>query len=348
MNLHDLTSRSAHVRHGVKTGLATVLAYAVTDWLGLPMGFWAVLSAVIVMQINVADSISMCLYRFTGTALGAAIGLALLLVVPKTPWAMGAALFMAVGFCAYMTRYSSRYRMAAITAVIVLLAGAHEPDPVTFSLYRVFEIGVGVACAFAVSVLLWPARAGVALRERLQQQFANAAERYDAVNEAFLSRQSPLPDAFLSELDTEVRENRELLQKALRHERLLYNDDTALLSRQVGMLERCLDHMHALLGAVNTAYGEGFPLIMEPELRALAKASEDAMRHLGQGRAPDPTPLRQALAASQKRLHELRQEGKTRRFHLRKMLQIMAFIYNSQALAEDLLRGIEQAAHTSS
>ncbi len=269
MNLHDLTSRNAHVRHGVKTGLATVLAYALTDLLGLPMGFWAVLSAVIVMQINVADSISMCVYRFTGTALGAGIGLALLLIVPKTPWAMGGALFIAVGFCAYMTRYSSRYRMAAITTVIVLMAGAHEPDPISFSLYRVLEIGVGVACAFAVSVLLWPARAGAALRERLEEQFARAAELYDTVNESFLSRQHPLPDDFLAELDAKVRENRDLLQKALRHERLLYNDDTALLSRQVSMLERCLDHMHALLGAVNTVYGKGFPLIMEQELRAM-------------------------------------------------------------------------------
>jgi len=342
MNLYDLTSRTAHVRHGVKTGLATVLAYGVTELLGLPMGFWAVLTTVIVMQMNVADSINMCIYRFTGTALGAAIGLAMLLITPHKPMPMALSLFASVGFCAYMTRYNSRYRMAAITAVIVLLAGAGEADPLTFSMYRVLEIAVGVGCAFLVSVLLWPARAGAAARKRLEEHFALAAKLYDDLNEAFLSRQRPLPQDYLAEFDAAVRENRELLQKAMRHERMLYNDDTAQLTRQAGLLERCLDHMHALLGAVNTAYGEGYELIMEPELRALAHASEATMRALGEGRPPDPTPLRQSLATVQRRLHELRAEGVTQRFHLRKWLQVMAYIYTTQTLAEDLLRGAQE------
>lgn len=338
MDINDLESRGAHLRHGLKTGLATVLAYGLTELLQLPMGFWAVLTAVIVMQVNVADSIEMCVYRFTGTALGAGMGLAMLLLTPHEEAYMAMALFVSVAFCAYMTRYSSRYRMAAITVVIVLLAGAGEPDPLQFSLYRVFEIAVGVICAFLVSVLLWPARAGAALRMRLQVHFTRAAELYEEISEAFLSRQASLPDDFLAELDHEVRQNRELLHKALRHERLFYNDHVAQLAQLTELLTRCLEHMHALLGAVNTPQGPGFTLIMENELRELAHAVQAVMRCLGEGSPPNLAALRKQLATVQLRLQELREAGKTQRFHLNKLLQVLAFIHNTQALAQDLLR----------
>ncbi len=50
-------SQSPHLKHGVKTGIAAVMAYSVANLFHLSYGYWAALSAVIVMQINVADSI---------------------------------------------------------------------------------------------------------------------------------------------------------------------------------------------------------------------------------------------------------------------------------------------------
>lgn len=68
------------------------------------------------------------------------------------------AVFITTGFCAYMTRYDVRYRMAAITVCIVVLASIGEPNRVVFSLYRVLEIGIGVFCAFAARC--WSGRGG--------------------------------------------------------------------------------------------------------------------------------------------------------------------------------------------
>lgn len=322
----------------MKTGLAAVTAYALTEAFGLRMGFWAVLSAVIVMQINVADSIEMCLNRFTGTAVGAAIGLAALLVCPRTPVSMTLALFVSVAFCSYMTRYQPRYRMAAITVVIVLFTGSNDNQPLLFSLYRVVEIGLGVGCAFLVSILIWPVRAGAALRARIEEHFARCADLFDTINEAFLSKQQALPPDLLEALDEEVRENRTLLQKALQHERILFDDDTAKLGRRVGMLERCLEHLHTLHNAVNTAYGEGLALIMEAEIRTLARAIEDVMRQFGAGKEVSPTTLNQALKTAETRLQELREEGMTKRLNLRKLLQVMSFFNTLRALAKELLR----------
>ncbi len=306
------------------------------------MGFWAVLSAVIVMQVNVADSINMCLYRFTGTALGAAIGITALLLFPQTPVLLGVGLFLAVAFCAYMTRHSTRYRMAAITVVIVMLAGSGEGNPIVFGLSRVMEIGLGVLCAFVVTVTIWPMRAGAALKSRLERQFVACADIFHTITEAFISLQQPLDPNLLSKLDKEIGENRLMLHKALKHERIFFDDNTALLAVQVGILERCLDQLHALLSIENTTQGEGFSIIMQNELRALAQTSTDVMRAMGAGQIPPLAPLQQALADTEGRLQQLRDEGVTKRFHLRKLLQVFSFINIIQAFGEDLQRGLQR------
>lgn len=349
MPFADLESTKAHLRHGIKTGLACVLSYVLTLAFHLDYGYWAVLSTVIVMQINVADSIQMCWYRFTGTFIGALFGVSALLLFPPTPLFTALSIFIVAGICAYLTRYNARFRMAAITAVIVMLASSGEGlgyyDRVLFGAYRVMEIAVGVGSAFVVSVAVWPVASGAALRRRLEEHFTHCAEAYNTLTEAFLSKQRNAPDDLLVPLEKEMKDNRALLSKALRHERLIFNSDTALLALQVEMLERCLHHLHVTLAAVNAipdVPGQGFTIIMEEEIRALVTNSKATMSALGRGQMPDVAPLKMSMKQAHTRLEALRGEGVTKRFHLRKLLQVMSFLNNIQSLAEDLLRGVER------
>jgi len=53
-------------------------------------------------------------------------------------------------------------------------------------------------------------------------------------------------------LESEAAELRELLDKVMRHERRLYNEDTARLNRNVSTLSRCAENlrsMHTILRA---------------------------------------------------------------------------------------------------
>ncbi len=110
MSFVDPDSHQAMIRHAVKTGLAAVPACTIAWLCNLEFLYWAGLSAVIVMQVNVTDSIRMCLYRFSGTAVGAFIGIAAIVIFPENRVMTMLALFCSVRFCAYMTRYSVRYR----------------------------------------------------------------------------------------------------------------------------------------------------------------------------------------------------------------------------------------------
>ncbi|WP_319778958.1 FUSC family protein [Maridesulfovibrio sp.] len=338
MNFTAFSSHQAHIKHGLKTGIAAVLAYILADLCNLKFGYWAALSAVIVMQINVADSIKMCWYRFSGTAIGAFIGVLCILVFPQTPHMTMLALFLSVGFCAYMTRYNNRYKMAAITTTIVTLASLGVPNRVEFGLFRVLEIGIGVASAFVTSITIWPMRASEGLKTDLFKQFEECAANYETLMEGFLDKQSSLIPSALEAFNSKLTKNREIYAKVIRLERFIYVEDTQLLGMKVDILEKCASHLRAMLHALNHVHGEGYHIIMENELRQLAKVTAQAMRDIGSKRIPDEQALHNALVASQQKLESLRKEGATRRFYLQKMIQFFAFYHGAQFICEDLLR----------
>lgn len=342
MPFADLDTTAAHLRHGIKTGIACVLSYLMTLLFDLPYGFWAVLSTVIVMQINVADSIRMCWYRFSGTALGAVIGIVTILLFPGDPVMTTIGTFCSTAFCAYMTRYNARYRMAAITVVVVFLGSLGDPNRVIFALYRIVEIAIGVGSAFLVTVLIWPLRVGKALSERLTSQFERCATKYETLVQAFLSRQSRVPADILVQLDSDVSQDKELFRKMLAHERMFISQNPAQLSLKVDTLEKTVDHMHSLLHALNDVSGDGYDIIMRPELTELCEVTQEALRAIGND-APYPAQtLETAVRKAETRLIQLRDEGATKRFDLRKFMQVLAFINSVLLLGEELLVALQR------
>ena len=61
------------LKQAVKTAGAAVLSLYVCRWLGLPEGYWAVISAIIVMQSNLKTTLRDGLSRLAGTAIGAVV-----------------------------------------------------------------------------------------------------------------------------------------------------------------------------------------------------------------------------------------------------------------------------------
>jgi uncharacterized membrane protein YccC len=328
---------SSHVRHGMKVGLASVLAYLAAGWIGLPYGYWAVITTVIVMQMHVADSIQMCLYRFTGTAIGAGMGILMILVFPPTHAYTLFAVFTGTGVCAYLTRYDVRYRMAAITMAIVFLSSLHAEHRIEYSLFRVAEIGVGVLCAFVVSVVVWPNRTTSVLLDRLRTQYDQVADNVLLLMDNFLHRQRKTdPDLFF-DLAREVHANRELYNKVYATERRVFRDDMDLLALQVDTLNSVVERLQSTPSLLNEVEGDGFDIIMAPELTQLARNVADALRAVGRGVPYDPHPLARAVDGVEKRFIELREQGVIERFEVRRYFQVMSFINTAQHLGEFLL-----------
>lgn len=360
----------AHIRHGIKTGIAAVLSLLLADVLHIQYGYWAVISAVIAMQMNVAEAIEMCLYRFIGTVMGAVMGVIAIMVFPDTPLGNGISVFVTTGLCAFLTRWDPRYRMAAITVSIVILASAGHAERIDVGLFRVLEIAVGVGSAFVVTVTLWPVRAAVGLRRDLAAQAEDCAADLTTLVDHFLARQTHVPADLLDQLARAIPRNRERLSKVRRHESLIYFYDNQPLDTLSTAVERTTDHLRTMLRSLNACAPDGHDILMAPEMRDLAETVARTLRHMaamtngvtgtqragaltrwlavlglrsarGQEAHPEPSAspaalLDAALARADGRLLALREAGATRRFDLAMLTQFYAFYYALRQLAEDV------------
>jgi len=149
-------SRHAELRHGVRIAAAGVLSFALAHALALPQGYWAVFTAVLVVQGSVGGSWKSLRRPARGTLLGAVYGAAIATLVPHSnALMMGVALTISLTPLALLSAFKPSYRVAPLTAVILLLgsAGATE-GPFLAAALRTIEVSLGGFVGMAVSLLL--------------------------------------------------------------------------------------------------------------------------------------------------------------------------------------------------
>jgi uncharacterized membrane protein YccC len=162
-----LQGRGGEVRLAARTTLAGLITFALAHLLTLPQAYWAVLTSVIIMQASVGGSLKAGLDRMLGTLAGALWGVSVTLAIPhRDTLALGLTLTVALAPLALVAALMPSYRVAPVTAIIVLLSttGA-QLGPVHYAIDRVVEIGLGCLVGFAVSLLILPARARGLLAE---------------------------------------------------------------------------------------------------------------------------------------------------------------------------------------
>jgi uncharacterized membrane protein YccC len=141
--------------------VAGLLAYVLAEFFALPQGYWAVFSAIIVLQASVGGSVKATIDRVIGTIGGAVVGGAVGYLVPhQSVFSLSVALVIALAPLTLVAALWPNYRIAPLTAVIVLLTpGAQQIGPVESAIFRIVEITLGSFVGLGVSLLLWPARA---------------------------------------------------------------------------------------------------------------------------------------------------------------------------------------------
>jgi uncharacterized membrane protein YccC len=151
----------AELRLGLRITVAGLLAFALAHLLELRQGYWAVLTAVIVVQGNVGGSLKAATDRLIGTLAGGAYGVVVATLVPQGgPFGIGLALAVLLAPLAIVAALRPGLRVAPVTAIIVLLGtAAQNVGLLPATIDRVIEIALGGAIAFAVSLLVLPTRA---------------------------------------------------------------------------------------------------------------------------------------------------------------------------------------------
>jgi len=151
-------------RQAVRMTVAAVSAYLGTAWFGLPEGYWAVITCLVIVQGSLGSTLSAGISRVHGTVIGALLGLGGALIhvwlALPTAWALG----LLVLPLSLLAAHNLRYRLAPVTAALVLLAIQPGDGLFAIALYRIAEILLGAVIGIAAALLVLPDRGGTEVR----------------------------------------------------------------------------------------------------------------------------------------------------------------------------------------
>lgn len=143
---HDRLS----LQQGIRTALAAVLAYWITDSLHLPGGYWAAISAIVVMQSEVGATVMASRDRLAGTAMGAVVGLLTSLVWRHSLLVFGLAVLVVMMLCTALN-YKNAGRLGGVTVAIIVLIP--YPGPLwRIALERFLEVSVGIVISLGIAI----------------------------------------------------------------------------------------------------------------------------------------------------------------------------------------------------
>ncbi|MBA4357980.1 MAG: fusaric acid resistance protein [Desulfovibrio sp.] len=341
----------ALVLHALRTALAATLTVALTRLLGLEQGYWAVFSAILVMQADFGSSILASWARLLGTAVGAALG-ALAATAAEALFGPGLrsltlAMFAAIFLCTALARRGENFRLAGVTAAIIICL--HESGASAFVLgaSRFLEVGLGIVVALAVS-LAWPARARVILRFGAAKGLESLAGLLAALMASRMSGQYDLPRIFHHK-DAALRlalRNRQLLAAARREPGP--SGEAERLSDLLQTLERLAEHLLSMDHAIEHAPAEGFHHHLPGELSELGASVQAVLLALSRavaepGQHPDGAlagvlaRMGKSLAATDKKLLELRSERAIAGYDLDEVMHFYSFYHSLRETARETL-----------
>lgn len=151
----------------LRVTIAGTLAFAITKIFNLPQGYWAAITAVVIMQASVGGSLKAAMERFLGTLAGAIYGGAVAALVPHdTPLSLTVAIPVALFPLALLAAIKPSFRVAPVTSLIMLLPPTGQAiGPLAAVIDRVAEITLGNIVGVVVSLFVLPARAHTLMTE---------------------------------------------------------------------------------------------------------------------------------------------------------------------------------------
>jgi uncharacterized membrane protein YccC len=169
--------RSVWFRNSARGAVALAAAVAVADLSGVQHGFWVVLGTLSVLRSSAAATGSTAVRALAGTALGFAVGAALLLAIGTTATALWIALPLAVLVASY-TPGTAPFAIgqAAFTVTVVVLFNLLVPAGWKVGLLRIEDVALGCAVSIAVGALFWPRGAAGVVGDDLADAFRRGAD----------------------------------------------------------------------------------------------------------------------------------------------------------------------------
>jgi uncharacterized membrane protein YccC len=164
-----LSGRQAEVRHALRVAIAAAASFGLAMLLHLPQGYWAVITAIVVVQTSLGGTLVASRERLIGTGVGALVGSFAAWVRPHEAWGELIAIALSVGVLSLAAAIRPSLKIAPVTAVIMIVgSGAGQHGFLEHGLLRVAEIALGGVIGVLVALSVFPARARDAVSAKTQ------------------------------------------------------------------------------------------------------------------------------------------------------------------------------------
>jgi len=156
-----IAAHPVELRLSFRVMVSAVLSLAVSHLLHLQFALWAILTAVLLTQVSVGQSLRATIDYLASTLGGALYAGFVGALIPHTnEITMMLALAVAVAPVALVAATNPRFRAAPVTAAMVFMAPTiTHTGPIASAFERLTEVTVGGLVGLAVSFLVLPARA---------------------------------------------------------------------------------------------------------------------------------------------------------------------------------------------
>jgi uncharacterized membrane protein YccC len=171
---------SVWLHNSVRGAIALGLAVLVANKSGVQHSFWVILGTLSVLRSNALNTGQFIARAILGTAIGFALGAAIVELIGTDRTLLWVLLPLVVLFAGIApAAISFAAGQAAFTLTLLILYNLVQPAGWRLGIIRVEDVAIGFAVSLAVGLLFWPRGAAAALRQALGEAYADSAHYLD-------------------------------------------------------------------------------------------------------------------------------------------------------------------------
>ena len=339
-SLLRLVGDSVSVRQAIKTGIAGAATAYLADALKLPQGYWAVITAIVVVtQSDLGTAITASRDQLAGAAIGATVGATSAAIWVTGILVFGTAVTIAVLLSTALGLRNS-YPMAGFNVAIVMVV-PHLDALWTFALHRFLEVALGGVVALVVTTVVWPSRAHEHARRGIAEALTRLNVLFQEVTQPHGETSTPSAEETQVQVNEVLRRNDEFLRQVA-YEPIANTHCRASLAMLEGHLHRISQSLGTLPLRSRESERDTCYAQLEPELSRLIAAISGAFTHLAKGIAArrfdgqSPPDVDGAHSAFEKKAVAMREAGVPSHYSFEEVLRPYAFLLSLKSVVEEL------------
>lgn len=333
------TRRGPELRQTLRVTVAAAAAFVAYKLLNLQQGYWAIFTVLIVMQGSIGGTLGAATERMIGTLAGAILGGVAAAFHDGTSINLGIWLIVVTSLGVWGAAVRPQFKVAPVTAAIMLLSAPPGVPVQTFVIDRIIEIGLGGVIGVLATVFIFPARShglviarSVAVLQRIQNLLLSEAGAVERGESLPPSNEHPNLREALTSVEQAMKDaDRE------RASRLATHTIPASIPRTLWRIRNDLVHIGSVL---NKPLPEAVLTSLAPAAATLLRAEAAFVGHCATGLSEVSVVTRDggsdAYAAFTAAFDTIRQTGVTRTLDFDAAGRVFGLAFTLERLHHDL------------